>query len=200
MLNRLPHTNGNSSRPGLMASRFVELRQELLRPCHLVVGVVDIDASSLAARCAPRRLGRHRLGIFISPLSSHTTAAASALTSPLSVPGAGSNGGSNAFQIDAVPGRAERIRPVQRHPSPRWAQEGSNRPARVCAGRSHRGTGGIRTPGPCGPPAFKAGAFVRSATVPLRRLPMAGSAATATLRPFPWRGAGAAERGALLRR
>ena len=29
-----------------------------------------------------------------------------------------------------------------------------------------RGTGGIRTPGPCGPPAFKAGAFVRSATVP----------------------------------
>ncbi len=28
------------------------------------------------------------------------------------------------------------------------------------------GTGGIRTPGPCGPPAFKAGAFVRSATVP----------------------------------
>ena len=28
------------------------------------------------------------------------------------------------------------------------------------------GTGGIRTPGPCEPPAFRAGAFVRSATVP----------------------------------
>ena len=33
--------------------------------------------------------------------------------------------------------------------------------------RDISGTGGIRTPGPCGPPAFKAGAFVRSATVPL---------------------------------
>ena len=58
--------------------------------------------------------------------------------------GAGSNGGSNAFQMVAVPGRAERIRPVQRHPSPRWVQEGSNRSGHVCAGRSHRGTGGIR--------------------------------------------------------
>src|SRR5881275_2054084 len=37
------------------------------------------------------------------------------------------------------------------------------------------GTGGIRTPGPCEPPAFKAGAFVRSATVPGPRLPSAGS-------------------------
>ena len=46
--------------------------------------------------------------------------------------------------MDAVPGHAERIRPVQRHPSPRSAQEGSNRSARVRAGRSHRGTGGIR--------------------------------------------------------
>ena len=34
-----------------MASRFVELRLELLRPVRLVVGVVDVDASSLAARC-----------------------------------------------------------------------------------------------------------------------------------------------------
>lgn len=33
-----------------------------------------------------------------------------------------------------------------------------------------RGTGGIRTPGPCGPHAFKARAFVRSATVPPARL------------------------------
>ena len=32
------------------------------------------------------------------------------------------------------------------------------------------GTEGIRTPGAFGPPAFKAGAFVRSATVPLTTL------------------------------
>src|SRR5262245_61843731 len=40
------------------------------------------------------------------------------------------------------------------------------RPRRGLGAHSGGGTGGIRTPGPCGPPAFKAGAFVRSATVP----------------------------------
>lgn len=44
-------------------------------------------------------------------------------------------------------------------PKSRYATGGQTR-------TSTRGTGGIRTPGPCGPPAFKAGAFVRSATVP----------------------------------
>ncbi len=52
------------------------------------------------------------------------------------------------------------------------------------------GTGGIRTPGPCEPPAFKAGAFVRSATVPAVRVASSS-----------WSGAGSCPKGvSVLRR
>src|SRR5687767_1381766 len=74
------------------------------------------------------------------------------------------------------------------------------------------GTGGIRTPGPCEPPAFKAGAFVRSATVPsveasdLDDADPDDDAALGRRRcprytaGLPGRGAREAEWGALLRR
>ena len=88
-----------------MASRFVVLRHEVLHPYHLVVGVVDIDASLLADRCAPPTTQssspRH---LHQSVVVAHHGRCLGAQVAAFGAPGAGSNGGSNAVQMAASPG------------------------------------------------------------------------------------------------